>query len=129
LTVGAVDLDANTVKVIGKGRKTRKVYLTETSAEALRQCLDIRESVANPGEGTLYVSLDRAHRGGGMSARAIRHVVDNYLEQLGLKAVGISCHSLRHSAATITITFWPRYWSRYSDRSVSPICQPPVSLG
>jgi len=62
--------------------------------------LDIRANVANPGEPALFVSLDRAHRGGGMSARAIRYLVDNYLEALGLKAAGISCHSLRHSAAT-----------------------------
>ena len=35
-----------------------------------------------------------------MSARAIRYVADGYLDDLGLKAAGISCHSLRHSAAT-----------------------------
>ena len=84
----------------GKGRKTRTVYLTEASAAALRAWLDIRASVADPGESALFVSLDRVHRGGGMSARAIRYMVDGYLEALGLKAAGISCHSLRHSAAT-----------------------------
>jgi site-specific recombinase XerD len=56
--------------------------------------------VANPGEAALFVALDRAHKGGGISARAVRYLVDNYLEALGLKAKGISCHSLRHSAAT-----------------------------
>lgn len=35
-----------------------------------------------------------------MSARAIRYLVDDYLEALSLKAAGVSCHSLRHSAAT-----------------------------
>jgi integrase/recombinase XerD len=100
LGFSSVDFDAGTVKVIGKGHKTRTVYLTETSAAALRAWLDIRESVANQGEPALFVALDRAHRGGGMSARAIRYMVDNYLEALGLKAAGISCHSLRHSAAT-----------------------------
>ncbi len=35
-----------------------------------------------------------------MSARAIRYLVDKHLEALGLKAEGVSCHSLRHSAAT-----------------------------
>ena len=56
--------------------------------------------MADPGEPALFVSLDRVHRGGGMSARAIRYMVDGYLERLGLKAKGISYHSLRHSAAT-----------------------------
>jgi site-specific recombinase XerD len=100
LTADAVDFDAGTVRVVGKGRKSRTVYLIESSAEALRAWLDIRESVANPGEPALFVSLDRAHRGGGMSTRAIRYVVDEYLADVGLKAKGISCHSLRHSAAT-----------------------------
>lgn len=100
LTVGAVDFDAGVVKVVGKGRKSRTVYLTESSAEALRAWLDIRGGVANPGEPGLFIALDRAHKGKGMSARAIRYLVDGYLEALGLKAAGISCHSLRHSAAT-----------------------------
>jgi integrase/recombinase XerD len=100
LKVDAVDLDAGTVRVVGKGRKSRTVYLIESPAEALRQWLDVRQSVANPGEPALFVSLDRAHRGGGMSTRAIRYVVDNHLADVGLKAKGISCHSLRHSAAT-----------------------------
>jgi integrase/recombinase XerC len=100
LEVGSVDFDAGTVRVTGKGHKTRTVYLTEASVAALRQWLDIRASVADPGEPALFVSLDRVHRGGGMSARAIRYLVDSYLERLGLKAKGISCHSLRHSAAT-----------------------------
>jgi site-specific recombinase XerD len=100
LTADAVDFDAGTVRIVGKGRKSRTVYLIESSAEALRQWLDVRESVANSGEPALFVSLDRAHKGGGMSTRAIRYVVDNYLADLELKAEGISCHSLRHSAAT-----------------------------
>jgi len=100
LTADSVDFDAGTVRVVSKGRKSRTVYLIESSAEALRQWLDIRESVANPWEPALFVSLDRAHKGGGMSTRAIRYVVDNYLADVGLKAEGISCHSLRHSAAT-----------------------------
>jgi integrase/recombinase XerD len=100
LKFDAVDLDAGTVRVVGKGRKSRTVYLIESSAGALRQWLDIRESLANTGEPALFVSLDRAHKGGGMSTRAIRYVVDGYLADVGLKAKGISCHSLRHSVGT-----------------------------
>jgi integrase len=80
--------------------KVRTVYLTETSAAALRAWLDVRESVANTGDSALFVALERAHGGGGVSTRAIRYVVDEYLADVGLKAAGISCHSLRHSAAT-----------------------------
>jgi integrase/recombinase XerD len=48
LTIDSADF-AGTIKVIGKGYKTRTVYLTETSAGALRAWLDIRGSVADPG--------------------------------------------------------------------------------
>ena len=40
-----------------------------------------------------------------MTARAVRYLVDGYLEELGLKGKGVSCHALRHSAAT---------WARFS---------------
>ena len=100
LEVADVDLAAGTVTVTGKGRKTRTVYLTETTANALGRWLAVRETVAQADETALFVSLDRAHRGRGMSDRAIRYLVDGYLADLGLKAEGISCHSLRHSAAT-----------------------------
>ena len=45
-----------------------------------------------------------------MTARAIRYLVDGYLEDLGLKAEGISCHALRHSAAT-----WARFGGAKED--------------
>ena len=35
-----------------------------------------------------------------MTARAIRARVNKYLSALDLKSRGVSCHSLRHSAAT-----------------------------
>ena len=95
-----LDLNAGTVRVIGKGSKARTVYLTETSTAAIRAWLDVRSQVAREAERSLFVALDRRTKGSGMSARAIRWKVDKYLTRLGLKADGISCHSLRHSAAT-----------------------------
>ena len=88
LTVADVDLDAGTVRILGKGRKTRTVYLIESSAGALRAWLDFRGGVANPGELALFISLDRPHKGGGMSARAIRYMVDGYLaDVVGLATI------------------------------------------
>ena len=48
-------------------------------------------------KGSLNTSLVRT---GEVFREAIRHLVDRYLDSLGLKAEGISCHALRHSAAT-----------------------------
>ena len=89
LTVGAVDLALR-----------RKVYLTETTRQAIRQWLAVRGGIVNDGERAVFVALDKRTKGGGLTTRAIRYVVDGYLDHLGLKAEGISCHSLRHSAAT-----------------------------
>ena len=100
LTVDAVDLDAGSVRVLGKGSKTRKVYMTETTKKVISQWLTVRAGVANDGERALFVALDRRTKGSGMTTRAIRYAVDKCLDRLGLKAEGISCHSLRHSAAT-----------------------------
>lgn len=91
---------AGTLRVVSKGNKARTVHLTETSTEAIRQWLAIRPEVANDGESALFVWLDRRTKGSGMTARAIRWKVDKYLDRVGLKADGVSCHSLRHGAAT-----------------------------
>jgi len=100
LEVSDVDLDAGTVMVTGKGRKQRTICLTEVTAGAISKWVNVRDGVASAEEAAVFVSLDNRHRGNGMSARAIRYLVDNYLSDLGLEAEGISCHSLRHSAAT-----------------------------
>lgn len=102
LTVADLDLgDPSTVQVSGKGSKTRKVYLTPPAVAALRDWLKVR-----PVNGTtaLFVALGNRHNGTHMTTRGIRHLVTAYLTTLGLKADGISCHSLRHSAAT-----WARF--------------------
>ena len=100
LRVPGVDLDRRTLTVTGKGSKTRTVYLTEQTAAVLANWLEVRGDVAQNGESALFVVTGNHTRGTAMSARAIRYLVDGYLEGLGLKAEGVSCHSLRHSAAT-----------------------------
>jgi integrase/recombinase XerD len=115
--VAALDLEAwdagagdwGAMAVVGKGNKRRTIYLTEGTARALDAWAEVRADVAQPEAPALFV----ATRGGGRSrrppgtrltTRAIRSVVDGYLEDVGLKAEGVSCHSLRHSAAT-----WARF--------------------
>jgi integrase/recombinase XerD len=47
------------------------------------------------------------NRAGGqrLSRRGIRHVVDGYLRQAGLKRPGVSDHALRHTAATLAYKY------------------------
>jgi site-specific recombinase XerD len=93
--------DPQMIRVIGKGQKTRKVYLTSPTVEALREWLKVRSV---NGTAALFVALDNGHRGSPMTTVGLRYVVNSYLTKLGLKADGISCHSPRHSEAT-----WARF--------------------
>jgi site-specific recombinase XerD len=101
LDVADLDLNAGTVSVPGKGGKRRTVYLVDISRQRLTDWLAVRERAAGEGETALFVAVDRAKRftGRRMTRRAVEALTDRYLERLGLKRGGISCHSLRHSAA------------------------------
>jgi len=86
------------VTVTGKGAKTRQVYLTTRTAGILEKWLAVRR--AAPGARAIFTTLDNRTGGQPITTRSLRRVVDGYLEETGLKEVGISCHSLRHSFAT-----------------------------
>jgi site-specific recombinase XerD len=101
LDLADLDPDAGTVSVPGKGGKRRTVYLVDISRQRLADWLAVREQAAGERETALFVAVDRAKRftGRRMTRRAVEALTDRYLERLGLKRGGISCHSLRHSAA------------------------------
>ncbi|MDW8069739.1 MAG: tyrosine-type recombinase/integrase [Anaerolineae bacterium] len=101
LNVADLDLEAGTLAITGKGEKRRTVYLVDISRERLAEWLAVRERAAAEEETALFVALDRAGRWKGrrMTRRAVEALTDRYLSALGLKRAGISCHSLRHSAA------------------------------
>ncbi|MBN1137590.1 MAG: tyrosine-type recombinase/integrase, partial [Anaerolineae bacterium] len=100
LQVDDVDLSAGQVKVLGKGRKIRTVYLTDLTARLLTAWLEVRGREALSEVHAFFVVLGPNGPGTAISTRGIRYLVDRYLKGLGLKAKGISCHALRHSAAT-----------------------------
>lgn len=92
-------VDGRQLRVMGKGQKVRHVTLTDESAALLTAWMLDREQVASLAQHAMFLAMDRGHRGGRMTDRAIRMVVDGYLEKSGLKKQGISCHALRHSFA------------------------------
>ena len=98
LRLADLDLDAGRVVVIGKGSKRRTVDLIPSTVATLTDWLEVRD--ARPEVGTVFVVVGPRGTGTPISTRAIRAMVDGYLDALGLKAAGISCHALRHSAAT-----------------------------
>jgi len=89
--------DPAQILVTGKGNKQRRVHLVATSEKVLRTWLKLRPEVETS---SVFVSQSRNVPPGPLTTRAVRYVVDKYLDHAGLKDAGISCHSLRHSFAT-----------------------------
>jgi integrase/recombinase XerD len=80
-----------TMRIVGKGRKTRTVLLNAKACEALANWLKVRpETDSN----ALFVS----NRKRPMSRRGFQHVVKTYLTRADIEGAGV--HTLRHTFAT-----------------------------
>jgi integrase/recombinase XerC len=88
-----LDLDARTVRVLGKGSKERVVPFGVPAATATRSWLEVRDRLAPAGP-ALYVG----GRGGRIGQRAVRTIVDRITRDSG--GPRLAPHGLRHTAAT-----------------------------
>jgi integrase/recombinase XerC len=100
LDVDDVDLDAGTVRVVGKGRKERRVPMTDPSRRAVRLYLESGRSrlLASRLESPSTTALLINQRGGRLGPRSVRHLLARYTRADGLRPV--PPHALRHSFAT-----------------------------
>jgi len=104
-----VNLESREFSVIGKGRKVRVVFLTDTAVESISSYLLIRKDRFKP----LFIRY-RGHAAeqetpGGraamdgaswrLSARSVERLVAKYVRQAGL-GIKATPHTLRHSFAT-----------------------------
>ncbi len=99
LDIRDVDLVAETVRVLGKGRKERIVPLGGKAITALRRYLEERERLAAAVERPDRRALFLSQRGRRLSIRQIQNVVRQMLDRVA-EGSGRSVHSLRHSFAT-----------------------------
>lgn len=88
-----------------KGGKEREVPLNARARRALREYLEVRPGL--PDVPFLFVS----QKGGGMTTRGIRFVVEQCVQEAGLEGEEITPHSLRH-------TFAARYLEEYPGQLV-----------
>jgi len=98
LNLGDLDAAAGTLRVRGKGKKERIVPVGSVAAGAVATYLELRQGAfgrCDDPEAMLFVNA----KGGRLSARSVRRVLDRYLRRVGLPA-GVSPHTLRHSFAT-----------------------------
>jgi integrase/recombinase XerC len=95
LNLPDLDLRDRTVRVTGKGNKTRMVPVGRFAVEALSAWLKERSAFAPAGEQAIFLS----RRGGRLLQRAIQRRIELWARQQGL-AVHMHPHMFRHSFAT-----------------------------
>lgn len=89
-----LDLQAGTVRIIGKGRKeTEFLSLPDETREALSAWVAVRGSAPGP----LFFNMDRAGKGSRLTGRSVARIVAAWGKPLGLS---LRPHGLRHSAIT-----------------------------
>ena len=94
LDIAAIDFADRTVRVVGKGNKTRVLPIGRFALDALNKWLGERTALA---KGASAVFIGRAGRR--LSARAVQLRVDMWARRQGL-GVHVHPHMLRHSFAT-----------------------------
>jgi integrase/recombinase XerC len=95
LDVADLDLADRTVRVLGKGAKTRVLPVGSKAVEALRAWLADRRALVKDGSGALFVGVNGRRLGG----RAIQKRIGRWASLSGLN-VPVHPHLLRHSFAT-----------------------------
>jgi integrase/recombinase XerC len=99
LSISDVDLVAERVRVMGKGRKERIVPVGRMAIQALRRFEPRREELVAATHGADRRAIFLGQTGRRLSVRQIQKIVCGFLDQVS-EAEGHSTHSLRHSFAT-----------------------------
>jgi len=84
------------IRVVGKGNKERKIFLTPAAKKSINNWLQIRNSL-DVSTNALFISRNNRR----MTTRAIQNVVKKYVVASGLDPGSISTHKLWHTAATL----------------------------
>lgn len=98
LDLDDLDLDAATVRCLGKGRKERVLPIYAHALEVMKQyVLAGRPDFARPGDAEQPLFLNR--RGQRLTRQGLWLIIKGYVEQAGIQAT-VTPHTLRHSFAT-----------------------------
>jgi integrase/recombinase XerC len=95
LDLGDVDAADRTVRVTGKGSKTRVVPVGKAALAALHDWLAVRPEVAKPGEPAVFLT----RKGERISPRSVQARLNYWARRQGAPT-GVHPHMLRHSFAT-----------------------------
>lgn len=99
LTLTRIDLGNQYVLLLGKGDKERIVPLGSTCCRAVKNYYPVRQHLMEkynvPAHGSVFVN----NRGGVLTDRSVRRIVDKYITQLAVSKK-VSPHTIRHTFAT-----------------------------
>lgn len=99
LNLSALDLVGEVIKVRGKGKKERILPLGSKALEALAAYLPRRKELLAKGDRRAGQGVFLNYRGGRISGRSVRRLVNHYLQQVSQEE-HLSPHILRHTFAT-----------------------------
>lgn len=105
LSLADFDPDAGeygALSICGMGDRKRLIALTAETRAVLDIWLNAR-ALLHPDTDALYITMHWNGAHAPISRRGIRAMVDGYLADVGVKDAGISCHTLRHSYATLSL--------------------------
>jgi len=90
--------DLSTIRILGKRRKERFVYLNDPCRESLINYLEVRKTIESVHDGNaLFISRNKRR----ISNSAVQQMVDRGFMKAGLADKNYSAHKLRHTAATL----------------------------
>ncbi len=95
---GDLEMNARTLRVLGKGGKERMVPFGEPARQALQRWLEVWEEVRR-GSTEEGEPVFLNYRGGRLGDRSVRRILDRYVGEAAL-ASGVHPHTLRHTFAT-----------------------------
>lgn len=96
LDINDYSRDNRTLRLFGKGRKERIIYLNDACIDALNDYLDVRPKVESE-KNAIFLSRNNKR----IDKRRVQQIVEENLTRAGLGNLGISTHKLRHTAATL----------------------------
>ncbi len=100
LKMNSIDLSNQYVLLLGKGNKERIVPIGNTCCQAIRQYLQVaREILVEKYSAKAHDTLFVNSRGGPLTSRSIRRILDKYITQMALQKK-VSPHTIRHTFAT-----------------------------
>lgn len=97
ISLGDIDPQLRSMRVVGKGNKERMIYLNDACKEAISDWLKSRATMEIKEKNALFISS----RGTRISKQMVQTVVYKYLDMAGLGNRKLSTHKLRHTAATL----------------------------